>query len=107
MDGAKTFVHATSCEVVMAVSLAEPITWLCSVTSSQFLAMALAFNTRAAVAFATAWARASSISWLERENNDGDFRLLHDSSDMVVKRCEYWEGAQQLAFIIVHERKPK
>lgn len=58
-----TLVHATSCEVARAHDVADPITRFCVAWSSVLLATPFALSTSAAVALATALARAKSVSW--------------------------------------------
>ena len=58
-----TLVQATSCEVARAAWVADPITLFWSPWLSHLAATPFALRTSVAVAFATAFARASSVSW--------------------------------------------
>ncbi|KAK2183023.1 hypothetical protein NP493_327g01002 [Ridgeia piscesae] len=63
--GATTLVQATSCDVASAQWVAAPITLFWSAWLSHLLATPFAFSTRAAVALATAFARANRASSME------------------------------------------
>ena len=60
--------QATSCEVARAHEVADPITLFCTPWSSALLATPFALSTNAAVALATAFARAKSVSCNEKKD---------------------------------------